>query len=104
VTTLLLCALITLAALLYVFSVPGQLNAGPEKTRAMFLRERKEAVYENLRDLNFEFKAGKVPESDYQTMKGSLEEEAAAILAEISRLESGAPLVQTPLRQKGQKS
>jgi hypothetical protein len=70
----------------------------------MFLRERKEAVYENLRDLNFEFKAGKVPESDYQTMKGSLEEEAAAILAEISRLESGAPLVQTPLRQKGQKS
>ncbi len=84
----LVCALITAAALLYVFSVPSELTAGPERTRAAFLRERKDAVYENLRDLNFEFKAGKLPESDYQTMKGSLEEEAAAILAEIERLES----------------
>ena len=89
---LLVCALITAAALLYVFSVPGGLTSGPEKTRAAFLRERREAVYENLRDLNFEFKAGKLPETDYQTMKNSLEEEAAAILAEISRLESAARL------------
>ena len=101
-TTLLVCGFITLAALLYVFSVPGQLNTGPEKTRTMFLRERKDAVYENLRDLNFEFKAGKVPEVDYQTMKASLEEEAAAILAEISRLESAAPLAKTILH-KGQR-
>jgi hypothetical protein len=88
----LLCALITAAALLYVFSVPGGLTSGPEKTRAAFLRERREAVYENLRDLNFEFRAGKLPETDYQTMKSALEEEAAAILAEISRLESAARL------------
>ena len=88
----LFCALITAAALLYVFSVPGGLTSGPEKTRAAFLRERREAVYENLRDLNFEFKAGKLPETDYQAMKNSLEEEAAAILAEISRLESAARL------------
>jgi hypothetical protein len=88
----LLCALITAVALLYVLSVPGGLTSGPEKTRAAFLRERREAVYENLRDLNFEFKAGKLPEVDYQAMKNSLEEEAAAILAEISRLESAARL------------
>ena len=94
-TTLLVCGFITIAALLYVFSVPSGLTSGPEKTRAAFLRERREAVYENLRDLNFEFKAEKLPEIDYQTMKGSLEEEAAAILAEISRLESAARL--TPL-------
>ncbi len=85
----LVCALITAAALIYVFSVPGGLTAGPEKTRAAFLRERREAVYENLRDLNFEFKAGKLPETDYLAMRSSLEEEAASILAEISRLESG---------------
>jgi hypothetical protein len=53
----------------------------------MYLRERKDVVYENLRDLNFEHKAGKIPEADYVSMKNSLEEEAAAILAEISRLE-----------------
>lgn len=101
-TTFLVCAFVTIIALLYVFSVPGRLNAGPEKTRAMFLRERKDAVYENLRDLNFEFRAGKIPEVDYQSMKTSLEEEAAAILAEISRLESVAAPAKAVLG-KGQK-
>jgi type II secretory pathway component PulM len=86
--TLLVCGLLTLAALFYVFYVPTTLHLGPEQTRAAFLRERKEAVYENLRDLNFEYKAGKVPDVDYATMKQSLEDEAAAILSEIEQLES----------------
>jgi type II secretory pathway component PulM len=86
--TLLIGGLLTLAALFYVFYIPSTLRIGPEQTRAMFLRERKEAVYENLRDLNFEYKAGKVPDVDYATMKQSLEDEAAAILAEIERLEA----------------
>lgn len=85
--TLLVCGLLTLAALFYVFYIPKTLQLGPEQTRAAFLRERKEAVYENMRDLNFEYKAGKVPDVDYATMKQSLEDEAAAILAEIERLE-----------------
>ena len=97
----LVCALITAATLFYVFRVPDSMVAGLEKTRAAYLRERKEVVYENLRDLNFEFKAGKFPESDYQTMKTSLEEEAAAILAEISRLESGALPAKAVLDKKG---
>ncbi len=87
---LLLCAATTIAALFYIFYLPEQVEDAPEKTRLAFLRERKEAVYENLRDLNFEFKAGKFPESDYQQMRASLEEEAAALLAEIERLEDGA--------------
>ena len=85
----LLCMAVSAAALYYVFSVPQMTVSGPEKTRAMYLRERKDVVYENLRDLNFEHKAGKIPEADYVSMKNSLEEEAAAILAEISRLEQG---------------
>ena len=85
----LLCVAVSAAALYYVFSVPEMTVSGPEKTRAMYLRERKDVVYENLRDLNFEHKAGKIPEADYVSMKNSLEEEAAAILAEISRLEQG---------------
>lgn len=60
---------------------------GPEKTRAGYLRERKDAVYENLRDLNFEYKAGKVPDADFASLKSSLQDEAATILAEIARLE-----------------
>ena len=88
--TLFVCGVFTLAALYYVFFFPGEVYAGEEKTRLGYLRERKEAVYENLRDLNFEYKAGKVPDADYQSMRASLEEEAAALMAEIARLEQAA--------------
>ena len=85
-----ICLLITLGTLFYVFYLPDHIYTGPEKTRVAYLRERKEAVYDNLRDLNFEYKAGKFPQADYQAMKASLEEEAAAILSEIARLEEAA--------------
>jgi hypothetical protein len=81
-------ALITAAALFYVFHLPGKLYLGPMKTRASYLRERKDAVYENLRDLNFEYTAGKIPDADYHSLKSSLQDEAAALLAEIARLEA----------------
>lgn len=84
------CLMVTAASLLYIFYLPGKLYLGPEKTRASYLRERKDAVYENLRDLNFEYKAGKVPDIDYQALKSSLQDEAATLLAEIARLEEKA--------------
>ena len=83
-------ALITAASLFYIFYLPGELYLGPEKTRASYLRERKDVVYENLRDLNFEYRAGKVPDADYQSLKANLQDEAAGLLAEIARLESVA--------------
>ena len=83
-------AAVTIASVLYIFHIPGPVYLGPEKTRASYLRERKDAVYENLRDLNFEYVAGKVPDADYRSLKASLQEEAATLLAEIARLESGA--------------
>lgn len=86
--SLVICLAITAAAFYFVFHIPDRVTAGPEQTRVTFLNERKEAVYENLRDLNFEYKAGKLPVFDYQAMKASLEDEAAAILAEIELLES----------------
>jgi len=97
-TWLILCLLLALASLFYVFYLPGRLFLGPEKTRAGYLRERKDAVYENLRDLNFEYKAGKVPDADYTSLKSSLQDEAATLLAEIARLE------RNPAPQKGTRS
>src|ERR1700734_2729143 len=82
-----ICGTLTLATLVYVFYLPGRVFLGPEKTRSGYLRERKDAVYENLRDLNFEYKAGKIPDADFASLKSSLQDEAATILAEISRLE-----------------
>ncbi len=83
---LVICLAMAAAALFYVFYLPGRLFLGPEKTRTGYLLERKDAVYENLRDLNFEYKAGKVPDADYASIKDSLQDEAATILAEIARL------------------
>jgi hypothetical protein len=82
------CLMLAVAVLFYVFYLPGELFTGTAKTRGEYLRERKEAVYENLRDLNFEYMAGKVPDSDYASLKSSLQDEAAALLAEIDRLEN----------------
>jgi hypothetical protein len=90
--SLLVCAFVTLAALVYVFYLPGVLRLGPQKTRAAYLRERRDVVYENLRDLNFEYKAGKMSEADFNSFNGTLEDEAAALLAEIARLEQSAAL------------
>ena len=87
------CIMVTLCVVFYVFYLPGRLQLGPDKTRLAYLQERKEAIYENLRDLNFELQAGKIPDTDYVSLKSSLEEEAAGVLAEMARLErSAAPL------------
>jgi hypothetical protein len=84
------CLLLTAALIFYIFALPQQVEAGEEKTRLVFLHERKDMVYENLRDLNFEHKAGKLPDADYHTLRASLEDEAVALLAEIDALENQA--------------
>src|SRR5258707_11130119 len=91
-TWLFICLALAVATFFYVFYLPGRLYLGPRKTRAGYLRERKDAVYENLRDLNFEYKAGKVPAADYQSLKSSLQDEAATLLAEIAPPESNTAI------------
>jgi hypothetical protein len=83
------CALFAVALMVYIFQPTNVLH--PEaKTRLMYLYERKEQVYENLRDLNFEYKAGKLSYSDFTSMRDSMEQEAAAVLAEIEQIERAA--------------
>jgi hypothetical protein len=59
-----------------------------DKTRVDSLRERKESIYENLRDLNFEYLAGKYPEQDYAEQRRTLEDEAASVIAQMDALEA----------------
>ena len=47
------------------------------------LEERKAAIYENLRDLQFEYRVGKLSDTDYQQTKLTLQKELAGVLAEI---------------------
>ena len=77
-----------LALFVYTFWPENVFASQREKTRLDYLLERKEQLYENLRDLNFEFKAGKYPEEDFNSQRALLEDEAAQLLAEIDHLQS----------------
>src|SRR6266542_2708023 len=48
-----LCAALSLGVFAYIFYLPSAVASAPEKTRLAYLRERKESIYDNLRDLNF---------------------------------------------------
>jgi hypothetical protein len=82
------CALLLIGAFLYVFWPERNIEAQHHKTRLEYLRERREVLYDNLRDLNFEYKAGKYPEEDFAAQRAMLENEAAETVAEIDLLES----------------
>jgi hypothetical protein len=84
--TIIAPSLLLLACFAYIFWPQPKLEAVVEKTRLDYLRERKEVVYDNLRDLNFEYKAGKYPEDDFSKQRNSLESEAAKVLAEMDTL------------------
>ncbi len=86
---LLAATLLTVLLFVYIFWPERGLLRQPEKTRVDYLEERKAAIYENLRDLNFEYLAGKHPEQDYETQRAGLEDEATGVLLEIDSLEAG---------------
>jgi rRNA maturation endonuclease Nob1 len=52
------------------------------------LDERKAAIYENLRDLQFEYRVGKLSDNDYQLTKKDLQKELAAVMAEVDRVKA----------------
>lgn len=85
-----LAAGIILSVLCFVFIFWPDKNpfVQADKTRVDYLRERKDSIYENLRDLNFEYLAGKYPEQDYIDQRNALESEAATVVAEMETLES----------------
>jgi hypothetical protein len=71
----------------YVFAPSRNLARGSAKSRLEYLKERKDQIYENLRDLNFENRAGKYPEAEFEVQRNAIETEAAGVLAEIEALE-----------------
>jgi hypothetical protein len=86
---LLAISILTLACFAYILWPERNPFVQADKTRVDYLRERKDAIYENLRDLNFEFQAGKYPEADYNEQRRSLEDEAARVLSEMESLTAG---------------
>ena len=81
-------AMLLIALFIYTFWPENTFASQRQKTRLDYLLERKEQLYENLRDLNFEYLAGKYPEQDYTDQRRTLEDEAAAVIAEMDALEA----------------
>jgi hypothetical protein len=84
--TILPALILALGCFAYIFWPQQRLAAPVEKTRLDYLRERKEVIYDNLRDLNFEFRSGKYPADDYARQRESLELEAAKVVTEMDVL------------------
>jgi hypothetical protein len=82
--------LMAIALFLYTFWPENVFASQRQKTRLDYLEERKEQLYENLRDLNFEYRAGKYPEEDFREQRGQLENETAQLVAEMDHLERQA--------------
>ena len=81
--------LVALLCFAYIFWRARNPFVQADKTRVDSLIERRESIYANLRDLNFEYLAGKYPEQDFAEQRALLESEAAGVLAEIDALEAG---------------
>nr|WP_158791604.1 hypothetical protein [Granulicella sp. L60] len=79
---------LTFALFVFIFWPERNPFVQADKTRVDYLRERKDAIYENLRDLNFEYMAGKYPEEDYAEQRAGLEDEAARVMTEMEVLEA----------------
>jgi len=86
---------LTLGIFLFMFWPDKNPFVQHDKTRADYLRERKDVIYDNLRDLNFEYLAGKHPEADYAEQRAGLEDEAASVIAELEGLTQSAPANRT---------
>jgi hypothetical protein len=80
-------ALLALALFIYTFWPENVFASQREKTRLDYLLERKDQLYENLRDLNFEYRAGKYPDEDFVAQRAQLENEAALLMTEIEHLQ-----------------
>jgi hypothetical protein len=80
-------AVIAIVVIAFILGVrPKDLPEPEPPSPFAHLDERKAAIYENLRDLQFEYRLGKLSDADYQTTKKDLQKELAQVLAEVDRL------------------
>ena len=81
------CLALGVATMLFIFYIqPDASDLAPHRTKLDQLLERRDTIYDNLRDLRFEYRSGKYSEGDFEAMKTSLENEAALVLAEIDQV------------------
>jgi rRNA maturation endonuclease Nob1 len=92
---------LVLGTLLFTLFVRSEdIPEAPAVSPTAHLDERKAQIYENLRDLQFEFRLGKLSDADYQKTKVDLQRELAKVLAEIDAVQP-APSVRAKTAKAG---
>jgi hypothetical protein len=82
-----LTCVLAIAVIAFVLGVRSKDLPEPEPVSPFHhLDERKAAIYENLRDLQFEYRLGKLSDTDYQATKKDLQKELAGVLAEVDKI------------------
>jgi len=83
---------LAMGTILFTLLVRSQdVPEAPPVSPTAHLEERKAQIYENLRDLQFEFRLGKLSDADYQKTKLDLQRELAKVLAEIDAVAPPVP-------------
>jgi len=86
--------LLAVGALMFTLMIRAQDVPEPETpSPTAHLEQRKAQIYENLRDLQFEYRVGKLSDEDYQKTKIGLQTELAGVLQEIDHVQPGAAAV-----------
>ena len=84
-----LASVLAIAVIAFILGVRAKDLPEPEpESPFLHLDERKAAIYENLRDLQFEYRVGKLSDQDYQNTKKDLQKELASVLAEVDALKA----------------
>jgi hypothetical protein len=82
-----IAALLAVGVVVFILGVRAKDVPEPEPVSPFqHLDDRKAAIYENLRDLQFEYRVGKLSDEDYQQTKKDLQKELAGVLAEVDRV------------------
>jgi len=82
-----IAALLAVGVVVFILGVRARDLPEPEPVSPFqHLDDRKAAIYENLRDLQFEYRVGKLSDEDYQQTKKDLQKELAGVLAEVDRI------------------
>jgi hypothetical protein len=100
----LVAVLVAVGALGWTILVRGKdIPEAPPVSPTQHLEERKAQIYENLRDLQFEFRVGKLSDGDYQKTKVDLQKELAKVMAEIETIQPAPPVIKPQPKREAPK-
>ena len=84
--TIALAIALTVGILVFVLFIRGKDVPEPVPVSPwQHLEDRKAAIYDNLRDLQFEYRVGKLSDADYEATDSTLRAEAIEILRALDR-------------------